>query len=150
MSGSDRIWSVNIRKHWVPTSPSEGRTSSRRCQTVTEEVAHGPKRSRGKWMKPSQVKLLAAILIWCGLACYWLTGLLIAILLFNPPQRTDRWLGAVGVWLVATALVVGGNFFRVRAMKQMNATTYPELPPVRPFGGMLVGRVRYLPSWPSA
>jgi hypothetical protein len=70
-------------------------------------------------MKPSRVKVAATVIIWCGLACYCLTGLLIAILLFNPPQGWDRWFGVFGLWLVATALVVGGNFFRVRALNQM-------------------------------
>ena len=79
-------------------------------------------------MKLSRQKVVATVIIWCGLACYCLAGLLIAILLFNPLQSGDHWFGVVGLWLVATALVVGGNLFRVRALKQMKVGVSPGCP----------------------
>ena len=74
-------------------------------------------------MKPNQVRVASLVIVWCGLICYALTGLLVAMLLFNPPAHSTTWFGAIGLWLVATALVITGNLFRVRALKQMRSAS---------------------------
>jgi hypothetical protein len=79
--------------------------------------------SSGETVKPNQVKVAALAIIWCGLVCYALTGLVGAMLLFNPPADSTSWLGVIGLWLVATALIITGNLFRVRALKQMGSGT---------------------------
>jgi hypothetical protein len=74
-------------------------------------------------LKPNQVKKVATAVVWCGLVCYAVTGLLIAMLLYHPPAHASRWLALIGSWLVATILIVAGNYVRVRAIRELKAHT---------------------------
>ena len=63
--------------------------------------------------------MVATAVVWFGLVCYAVTGLLVAMLLYHPPAHPSRWLAPVGLWLIATILIIAGNYFRVRAIRQL-------------------------------
>lgn len=89
-------------------------------------------------MKPNQLRVAAVAIVWCGLICYALTGLPVAMFLLNPPSNSTTWFPVIGLWVVTTVLIIIGNLFLVRAFETDGIRLVAKVPPsagmVRRFG----------------
>ena len=77
-------------------------------------------------MNSGTVKMLSTGAIVFAILCYFLTGILVAMLLFHPPSDSTRWILPVVLWVGATVMVFVGSYFRVKALKEIARTKSPN------------------------
>jgi hypothetical protein len=74
-----------------------------------------PQRKTFSPMARKRIVFVSKLLIGCGIALFVLTGILIGMLIVNPPHtQADPRNAAIASWCCATVFVVAGNYFRFR------------------------------------
>jgi branched-subunit amino acid ABC-type transport system permease component len=80
-------------------------------------------------MPEIRVKRLHAIAVICGIACYALAGVWIAMIIDDSPSNSGHLaVMAIVFWLIGTAVILSASYFRGRLLR-LNQEKKPETQP---------------------